>query len=184
MKKKRITITEIDGSNNVCTIIINNVRFHKNYFIIVKEIISEFLNDEDVFFGFYRTDCMNLSSEQQRILNKVIPTFFHNNGEIQRLNEYLTVARTKFNKLNKSIIPSVFDYYLETIIFNPKVDWVIFKDCYNRYFEHRFENYILSHYAELLLFYFDSGDISICFDSHIYAKEIIRRKITEILNNQ
>ena len=183
MKKKQITISEIECSNNVCMIIINNLRFHKNYINIIEDIISVYFKDEEVFFGFYRTDGINLSSEQQRILNETIPTFFQNNGEIQRLNDYLTVAKTKGKALYNGIIPSVFDYYLETMIFHPKVDWETFKHFHNRYLEHRIENIILSHFAELLLYYFDSGDIALFFDSQIYSKENIRRKITEILYN-
>ena len=184
MKKKQISISEIECSNNVCTIIINNVRFHKNYIKMIDEIIKMYLNDEEVFFGFFRTDGMNLSSEQQRLLNETIPTFFQNNGEIQRLNDYLTVAKTKGNALCNGILTSLFDYYLETMIFHPKVDWEIFKHYHNCYLEHRIENIILSHFTELLLYYFDSGDIAICFDSQIYSKENIRRKIAEILYNE
>lgn len=179
MKKRQITVEEYNITSDVYTIIINNARYQKSFFNAVEKIIKAFLVDKEVFFGFYRTDGINLTLEQQRKLKNKIPEFFQKNGDFQSISEYLTVARIELKDYSYSFIPVIFDYYLETIIFNPKVDWEIFKQYHYKYMEHRIEDIIINHFAEVLFYYFDSGDFLICFNSQMYNPIGVRNKIKQ-----
>lgn len=177
LKKRQLTIEEYKNKSGAHTIIINNARYQKDFPIFIEKMINQFLLDEEVFFGFFRTDGVNLTSEQQRRLKNEIPEFFQKNGDIENLSEYLTVARIDSNKHCYSIIPSIFDYYLETMMFNPKVDWETFKQYHSDYQEHRFDDIILNHFAEILFCYFDSGDFLICFNPQMYNPREIRSMV-------
>lgn len=173
-----MTIEEYKNTSGAHTIIINNARYQEGFANAVEKIIKAFLLDKEVFFGFCRTDGMNLTLEQQKELKNEIPAFFQKIGDLQNLSEYLTVARIKLNNYSYSYIPLVFDYYLETIMFNPKVDWEIFKQHYSNYQEHRFDEIILNSFAEVLFYYFDSGDFLICFNPKTYSPREVRSMIS------
>lgn len=168
-----MTIEEYKNTSGAHTIIIDNARYQKSFFDAIEKIIKVFFVDKDVYFTFCRTDGINLTLEQQKKLENEIPAFFKKNGDIQNLSEYLTVAKTKLNKHCYNFIPFIFDYYLETIIFYSDVDWEILKQYHSNYQEHRFDDIILNRFADILLCYFDSGDLLLCFNPQIYnAKEI------------
>ena len=125
MKKRMISITECGNPLGSHTIIIGNIRYQNSYPDNMKKFIELFLSTDELFFGFYRIDGLNLTLKQQEKLKNEIPILFKKYGDIQILNEYLSIARINFNEYN--FIPSVFDYYLETIMFNPAIKWEIFK---------------------------------------------------------
>jgi len=177
LKKRQITIEEYKNYAGTHTIIINNARYQESFCNAIESIIKSFLLDKEVYFGFCRTDGMNLSLEEQKELKNKIPIFFQNDGNFQVLSEYLSVARSKLNNYSCSFIPLIFDYYLETIMFNPKVDWENFKEYYLSYQEHRFDEIILNHFAYVLFYYFDSGDFLICYDPKIYNSKDIRSMV-------
>ena len=168
MKKKQTTVSEYKNTTNAYTIIVNNARYHTNFFTNIEKIIEYFLVDGEMFFGFYRTDGVNLTFKQQKKLEKVISAFFQKNGNIENLSEYLAVARIDSKNYDQCPVLSIFDYYLETVIFNPQVDWETFKAYQSNYQAHRFDDIINNNLAEVLFFYFDSGDFLICFNSKKY----------------
>ena len=172
-----MTIEEYKNTFGAHTIIIKNARYQENFLNAIEKIIKAFLGDKEVFFGFCRTDGINLTLEEQRKLKYEIPAFFQKNGDLQNLSEYLTVARIISNNYRYSFIPLIFDYYLETIMFNPKVDWEVFKQHHSNYLEHRFDEIILNHFAEALFYYYDSGDFLICFNPQMYNPREVRSMI-------
>lgn len=177
MNKRKIIIKEYKNTSGSHTIIINNARYQKGFLNIIEKTMKQFLSDKEVFFGFCRTDGVNLTSEQERKLKNEIPAFFQENGEIQKLSKYLTVARIDSSNYDCSFIPSIFDYYLESVMFNPKVDWEAFKQYHSKYQEHRFDDIIHNHFADILFGCFDSGDFLICFNPHLYNHREIRNAI-------
>ena len=181
MKKRQMTIEEYNSASGVYTIIINNARYQKNYPDAIEKIIKAFLADKEVFLGFCRTDGMNITKEKQEKLKNEIPAFFKKNGDFKKLSEYLAVARIKLNDCSYSYIPSIFDYYLETLMFNSDVNWEIFEQYYSDYQKHRFDEIILNHFAEILFYYFDSGDFLICFDSEKHSPQKVRETIDLLL---
>lgn len=183
MKKRQLAIKEYKNELGVHAIMIENARYHKNFSSIVEKIIKQFLNDEKLFFGFYRTDGINLTLEQEEKLKNEIPEFFKKYGDIQKINEYLTVARIDSKNYDYNIIPSIFDYYLETILFNPKVDWESFKQYYFDYQNQQFDDLILNKVADVLLCYVDSGDFGIYFNSQSYNFEEVRDIIVDAFSN-
>ena len=184
LKAKRIiTIEEYDKYSTVHTIIINNARYINDFRDIIIGFISEFFNNNEVFLGFYRTDGVNLTSKQQMISKDKIEVFFRNHGNIKELNEYLTVAKVRMDSQTCNMLTLFFDYYLETILFNPKVDLNTFAGFHLNYQKHRFEDLILNHYTDMLFLYFDSGDFLVCFDSLVYDCERIKKSVMQTFKN-
>ena len=91
--KKRMIITEYSNPLGSHTIIISNIRYQKSYPNNIKKFIENFLLTDELFFGFYRIDGLNLTLKQQEKLENEIPLFFKKFGNIQNLNEYLSIAK-------------------------------------------------------------------------------------------
>lgn len=177
MKKRQITIVEYEKTTGVHTILINNARYQKGFLNVVEKLIKSFWDDKEVFFGFCRTDGVNLTLKQQKKLENEIPAFFQKNGDFQNLSEYLTAAKIKLNNDVSDYIALIFDYYLETVMFSPKIDWENFKQYYSEYQEYRVDEIILNHFAEILFYYFDSGDLMICFNPQVYSSQEVRSMV-------
>lgn len=120
---------------------------------------------------------------QHRKLEDKIEVFFRNHGNIKELNEYLTVAKVRMDSQTCNMLTLFFDYYLETILFNPKVDLNTFAGFHLNYQKHRFEDLILNHYTDMLFLYFDSGDFLVCFDSLVYDCERIKKSVMQTFKN-
>lgn len=177
MKKRQMAIEEHKIAPGAHTITVSNARYQEGFPDAIEKIMKAFLADKEVFFGFCRTDGLNLTRKQQKKLEKEIPAFFQKNGNFQSLSEYLTAARTRLDDHSCRYIPLIFDYYLETIMFNPEVDWEIFKQYHSNYQEHRLDEMILDHFAEMLFYYFDSGDLLLCFNPQMYSPGEVRSVI-------
>lgn len=177
MKKGQIILEEYKNPMGIHTITINNARYYKNS---IKELMQFYLKDKIAFLGFCRMDGVNLSTKTIKELRTKIPLFFREYGDMQNLNEYLSIAKASLGNAVFDFFPDVFDYYLDTIVFNPKVDWKTFKQYYSNYQEHRFEDIILDHLAEILFCYSDSGDFSICFSSEFYSYTDVKKLVGKI----
>lgn len=64
MKRREISVRGYENIQGVYRIILENIRFHENCFYIIEKIIKHFTDSSEMFFGFYRTDGVNLTSEQ------------------------------------------------------------------------------------------------------------------------
>lgn len=71
---------------------------------------------------------MNLSAKRERELRSEIPEFFRKNGDIQKINSYLTVAQIYSLKEIYDVIVDILDYHLSTVIFKPKKEWEAFSN--------------------------------------------------------
>ncbi|OQA48535.1 MAG: hypothetical protein BWY46_01307 [Firmicutes bacterium ADurb.Bin300] len=180
MKKRQMTIEEYKNPLGTHTITINNARYQKCFLNSIEKVLKQFLVDEELFFGFYRTDGVNLTLKRQKELKNEIPSLFQKYGDIQNLSEYLSIAKININDYIYNFIPAIFDYYLETTLFNPKVNWETFKQYHSNYQKHRFDDIILNNFTEVLFCYFDSGDFSICFNPEMHNPREVRNMIDEV----
>lgn len=178
MKKKQVTVEEYKNRMGVYTITINNARYCKK---CIEKILKFYLRDEIVFLELYRTDGVNLPAKAMKELKVKILLFFQEYGDIENLNEHLAAAKVRLNEAVYDFLPDVFDYYLDTIVFNPKVGWKTFKRYCSNYLEHRLEDMILNHLAEVLFCYSDSGDFSICVSSEFYSCTNVKNMINKVL---
>ena len=178
---KKITINEYKKTKLAYTVTLENIRFDKNGFKIIEKIIKHFIVDDKLFLGFYRTDGVNITSKQFKEYEKEIKDFFELNGEFKKQDTYLAVAQTIINHNFYRIIPHIFDYYLDTVLFNTKISWETFEKYHFEYMEHTNEDYIINNYADLLFSYFDSGDFLICFNTGKYDAVNIRNIIDNII---
>lgn len=183
MKKQQIIINEYENLKGSYTITISNARYHKKFPENITKLFKRFINNnDDLFLGLYRIDGINLASDKQEELKKDIPAFLQKHGEVKNQNEYLTVAKIKIDDCIYGFIPSIFDYYLETILFNPKISWEFFQQFYFDYLKYRYDDYILNDFTDILIFYSDSGDFSVCFNPKKYTPKEVRSIIDKIVN--
>lgn len=174
MKKRQIALKAYSHPLGVCTLTVENARCLSAYPERIERVLRAFGDGEELFFGFYRTDGMHLSPQRQRELETEIPAFFRKSGEMRKISEYLSVARSELNDRVYARIPEIFDYYLETTLFVPRMNWETFQQFHVDYQGHRLEDMILKHFADLLFCYADSGDFSVCFDPQAHDCEKVR----------
>ena len=180
MKKRQVALKAYNHPLGVCTLTVENARCLDAYPERIERVLRAFLDGEELFFGFYRTDGMHLSPQRQGELETEIPAFFRKSGEMRKISEYLSVARSELNDRVYARIPAIFDYYLETTLFVPRVDWKTFQQFHADYQGHRLEDIILNHFADLLFCYADSGDFSVCFDPQARAREQVRAVLQNV----
>ena len=180
MKKRQVALKAYNHPLGVCTLTVENARCLDAYPERIERILRAFLDGRELFFGFYRTDGMHLSPQRQRELETEIPAFFREPGEMRRISEYLSVARSELNDRVYARIPEIFDYYLETTLFVPRMNWETFQQFHADYQEHRLEDMILDHFADLLFCYADSGDFSVCFDPQAHDREKVRLVLQKV----
>lgn len=156
---------------------IDNLSLDKFCFEKLNETIKYFLNDGDVFFGFYRTDGLYLNSDEFKKCSVEIPLFFKENGEyidiVQEIQTrrkrkiysgFLIVAKTVSNQKLFDKLQWIFKYYLETSFFSPKISFSKFFDIHSNYMNQSSDIYIIDGYTDFLFSFYDSHRFSIMFD--------------------
>lgn len=160
------------------------------------DITKHFVKGDELFFGHYRTDGLNLTDEECIKYEKEINEHFKSNGRfepivdkavkkrgIETYSGYLVASSLPINNETYTLLPKIFHYYLETIYFTPKISWETFAQSYRNYMDHGARGYIANGFTDFLFSYIDSGDFSLTFDSRIYEKDSILNKIMEILED-
>lgn len=188
---------EMDNSIIRRGLIFQSVKYNKNddpmpYYI---EIVRHFIKDDEMFLGHYRTDGINLTNEERMKYKKQISEYYQNNGKYESLDErivekcrakmqqeYLTAGRLPINDDVYVILPKIFHYYLETILFCPKITWDMFTQSYRDYMKHGAEGYVLNGFTDFLFSYSDSGVFSITFNPSLYDYNMISQDIHGILS--
>lgn len=183
MKKRKITIDECEPLLGSYTITINNARYHKDFPDIMIKLLKEFIFDGELFLEFYRIDGINLTAKREKELENEIPALFNRYGGMEIQNEYLSMARIYDACSIYGYITAILDYYLETILFNPKVDWETFRQYHLNYPKYRCEDFIHKGLAEVLFFYFDSGDLSIYCSREKYSTKEVRGIVDKLFEN-
>ena len=178
MKKCELIICEDKPSLGVYSITVFNARYQAGFAKFIKKIVNRFLRKE-LFFSFYRVDCIHLSLKQQKKLETEIPLFFYKNGMLQEINGYLSIAKAELNDELCDLLPFILDYYSEISLFNPKVDWDKLKNYHLDYLNHRVADIISNHFTDIVFDYFDSGDISLYFNSQIFDSEEVKKIVVE-----
>ena len=170
MKKRKITVTECKKMQGCYTITIANARFGVRFSENIGEFLKAFFKTDKIFLGFYRIDGINLTFEEVK-LRQQIPYLLQKWGKTENYNEYVSIAEAEASDMFYNYVPSIFDYYLDTILFNPKIDWNIFRRYYFDYQNCTYCHFIINDWAEIVFNYFDSGDFSIYYNPKKYAPE-------------
>lgn len=196
MRKRTMKIRCDSSRSNECIITINNIGLERENMKKIVKIIQRFTKGEKFFFGFYRKDGINLSREEWEKYGEEIPEHFRDKGTYEPLAEiiekkgkqktysgYLTVGCLPVNDETYELIPWIFHYHLETILFCPKIDWETFVQSYRDYMRCGVSDYIMNEYADFLFIYADSGDFSVEFNSNLFDKNVVYQEITKILSD-
>lgn len=180
----KMYIKEHEYSKSIYEIRIENIRKNSKCFLIVEKILNKLLNKKEIYFGFYRTDGINIPNGHFKHYKRSINNFFDEYGEFKEINEYLSVAKIESNSALCEILPIVLDYYLDIIIFDPKIEWSKYVIYHSKYMEHNNIDYILNGYADILFSYSDSSDFSIIFSTEKIMPENIKNAINKLLQEQ
>lgn len=180
MKKRQLTVEEYVNPSGSHTITVNNARYQEHFSQKIHQMLKAFSDDGELFFGFYRTDGLNLTAERQKELEKEIPKLFREDGGIKKLNDYVAVARIEESDRIPDRLISIFDYFLETVLFYASGRWEDFRLFYADYQKHSAEELLFNGFAKVLFYYSDSGDFSVCFHPESYHADDVRRLIEEI----
>lgn len=178
----KVTIEEFSYPNGSYTITISNARSCMKK---IHSYMKYFFNGQELFLGHYKKDGFNLSNAEIKKYETEIPEYFKSNGRFyqyeykNRLGE-LTVCSIRFDSNVFDVLDKVFDYYLETIIFSPQIDWETFKYSFKYYMKHSARDYVLNGYTDFLFSYTDSGDFSVSFNPIKNSPETVRKKINSI----
>ena len=169
-------------------IVINNIRFDQNLFPKVNNIIKHFAKGKELFLGYYRLDGTNITKSEMLKYNVEIPMYFENHTECHQIistsnirDHNFGVCQISNNKKFYEMIDKIFDYYLETTLFCPRISWETFVSLYEKYLENGVKDYVLNGYTDFVLSYIDSGDFSITFDPEVYNYKYVREQINRIL---
>ena len=193
-KSTRIEVHEYMEPDGMSSIWWTNIGLYPEKIQKCSRIIKEFIKGNEVFFGHYRIDGLNLTDKEMEQCSKEIPAYFLKNGRYEPLitrvkkrkkekiySGYFTIGSLPVDKITIEMLPKIFHYYLETICFSPKIDWTTFEESYHNYMEDGARNYIAKGFTDFLFAYSDSGDFSISFDPKQHDKNMVYRVIQEIL---
>lgn len=190
-----VNISEFVYPNGVCSVDVDNIGHNGNLITKCIDITKRYAQGDTFFFGHYRVDGTNLTVEDQLRYAKEIPDYFQTNGRYEPLTEtvqkkkkvkhysgYLTVGSLPVNDETYNMLPKIFNYYLETIYFCPRIDWMTFKDDYQNYMAHGTRDYVLNGFTDFLFVYRDSGDFAVEFSQSLYDKGAVCEEVKRILD--
>ena len=190
MEKISVDIVEED---NICTIALP-IEDATNLSKCI-DIAKHFVHGNELYFGHFRTDGINLSPNEWIMYGKEIPKYFETNGRYEPLTTkeherqkgvpqqgYLVIGSLPLTNEVFSMLPKVFHYYLETVFFSPKIEWGTFSESFRNYVKHGARDYVSNGFAEFLFSYADSGIFSISFDHTQYDQDAILQDVMRILH--
>ena len=191
MGKRLMTISEYKYSDGSYNIVLNNIGHYPNLMKKISDVIQKFATGDELFFGHYRIDGMHLSREDMHKYSLEIPAFFKTYGAFYsfcipsqykkyRANE-LVICRAPNEQKTYQMLCPLFNYYLETIVFSPKIDWMTFMNSYRDYAKNGSRNYVVNGYTDFLFAYVDSGDFIVSFNPLLYNSELIRGSIEDLI---
>lgn len=174
---KEIAITEYRNKNGTSCLWINNIG--KNSVVLQQTIyqIHTLLTGNEIFFGFYKTDGINISRSRFEQLELEIPSFFDSKGKYHHsknklkskwCDNTLIMAKVPNNEELYEILENIFHYYLTTVFFCPKLKWDAFVDIFEDYMNFSLDQFVTNGYTDLIFQYSDSGDLSITYNPTFY----------------
>jgi len=186
------TILCPDGSYEIS---LNSIGLNKKTIEYCNSITKYFTKGDEFFFGFFRTDGINLSNEEWEKINKEIPEHFKAHGRYEPIIQTIQKKHKKIivegmmkvgslpvNDETYEMLPKLFHYHLETIYFCPKIDWKTFGKVYCNYMKEGANGYIMNGFTDFLFSYVDSGDFAVTFDPNTYDKDAVYREIKRIIS--
>ncbi|MCI8611405.1 MAG: hypothetical protein HFE66_05750 [Clostridiales bacterium] len=190
MKEKVFLRSKADGC---CSICVDGIGINNKNLEPCLEIIKSFTLGDTFFLGFFRSDGINLTKEERLKYSKEIPEYFRTYGKYldikipnkrnKTIEGMLQAAMAPVNASTFHIIPKVFHYYLETILFCPKIPWEEFVAYHSKFMDNGALGYVTQGYTDFLFSYGDSGDFRIQFNPAVYDRLTMYNRICQIVYN-
>lgn len=193
MKRNKLSIRTTRNFNGSCSIWIDNARLYPNIYNKIAQIIKELADGRVLYFGHYKKDGINISKSKFKQYGMDILAFFKTYGRYYPIVETyskngkmcnrqeLTVCSAPNNEATHKMFEKIFHYYLETIIFSPKIEWNTFVDSYSNYMNIVTNDYVLNGYTDFIFSYVDSEDFSITFNPSKYDSKVMQERIEKII---
>ena len=179
--------------NNVCTLYISNIRRNKKVNNCIN-LMKKYIDDREIYFEIYMVDCINLNTKEFEEANNLVSQYLEKYTLIE-IKKKSSARKTLANQIISAfgkiqidnnmyeILPKIFDYYLETSIFKPKVSYEIFSNEMRKDKMEELSYYINKGYSDLSFAYVDSGDFIICFNTEVYNEDKLIADLNAELNN-
>ena len=193
MQKQNVSITKFNYPNEVCSVTLNNIGQHPELMNKIPSVIEHFSSGLELFLGSYKRDGLLLTNVQIERFCCDIPKYFKACGEIRQIDLFgtqsnperligdLYVFHAPASQETYSMLNKVFLYFLETVVFSPKIDWNTFIRSYQEYTKYGTHNYIQKGYTDFLFSFVDSGDFTISFKEQTMSTQSVVEQIRESL---
>lgn len=188
MNEKVFIKSNTDGS---CSICVDSIGANNKNLEPCLNIIKSFTLGGTFFGGFFRSDGINLTKEEWLKYSREIPEYFRTYGKYldikipskrnKTIEGMLYAAMAPVNDSTFLMIPKVFNYYLETILFCPKIPWKEFVAYHSKFMENGALEYVAQGYTDILFSYGDSGDFRIQFNPAVYDRLTVYNRICQII---
>ncbi len=191
-KNKDITIYCNYGKFETFIIDVDNIGLQPTTMRNCVNIVRKLAKGQELFFGFYRIDGYNMNADEIKYYNDTIPLYLKEKGRYKevineinykhknkKINVFQWAASLPINNETFNFLPNLFNFYLETNLFCPKISWDKFIEIYKNYLQHGCSDFILNNYTDFLFTYYDSGDFSVSFNPDKYNKDDIIKIVKE-----
>ncbi len=169
---------------------------HKNCFDNIANIIKDLTTGQEMFFGFYRIDGLNLSKHEFLTCDKNLPLYFRDNGEYREIVQKkrcwlgkekirqtpLSVARVTFNDSLFDNLKWILQYYLETTFFVPKLEFDKFEKIFSCYMDNSPLDFLENNYTDFEFSFYDSRHFSIYFNDNRIEIDFVEGVIRKYFN--
>lgn len=166
--------------SNSCEVITiestDSFAFAASYYM---RIVQTLTSTKKLFFGFYRKNGVALSRSEWLQYSTAIADFFSKEKRTcidmvkNREDVYLWAAYAPRDVDTYAMIPKFYQYYMRTLLFEPRVDWEDFLTVYPLYMKTDLCNFIEKEITDILFSYDDDGIFSVAFNPNRFSHECI-----------
>ena len=179
--------------NNICCLTIRNVCGFSKADSIYEKVFEKFAVGPTLFSSHYKQDGFNLSDLEMNDYSNVIPAYFLRRGKyipiVKRKRHFafdkdeLVLCCSPNDNETHQMLKKVFDYYLESVFFCPKIRWENFLEIGANYMQKTCYDLISSGCADFVFSHTDSSDFSIYFHQDSFSPQVLKKEIIDLLES-
>ena len=181
------------NSNGSYCIALDNIRRFPKLMTGIPKIIDFYSCSDQLFIGTYKIDGLNIPRKSMSDYELEISNYFKTFGDYYCLppndsksmhifSSDLTAFKSYDKQKTYTILNKMFDFFLETNIFDPCITWEQFKAYHSDYTKPIAPDYVLNGFTEFMFSFVDSSDFIISFNPQKHIPETIETQVKKILD--